>query len=295
LVLHCRGDQSEARPRLEHVLQHYVPPVHRAHILRYQYDQRVSARTTLSLVQWLQGFPDQAVRSARATVDDALSTGHMLSICSALANTACPLSIMSGDLVAAEHYVELLLEYARKHGIAVWHTWGQCYYGMLVIKRGEVEGGIRKLREALKESHTAGLALRYSAFQTELAETLGRAGSPAIALSEVGEALKRAERNDERWCISEMLRVKGELELILGSPKEKAESLFNESIFLAQRQGALSWELRAVTSLAKLQAGTGRVREARNVLAVTYSKFTEGFDTVDLVLAKTIIDSLVEQ
>ena len=92
-----------------------------------------------------------------------------------------------------------------------------------------------------------------------------------------------------------MLRVKGGLELILGSPEEKAESLFNESIFLAQRQGAFSWELRAVTSPAKLQAGTGRVREARNVLAVTYSKFTEGFDTVDLVLAKTIIDSLVEQ
>jgi hypothetical protein len=212
----------------------------------------------------------------------------MLSLCSALANAACLVSIMTGDLVAADRYVEMLLEYSGRYGIGVWHTWAQCYHGMLLIKRGDTEPGLRELGDALAKFPDSGF--RYSAFRTEFAESVGHAGDPASALAGIDEALERAERTEERWWVPEMLRVKGELALMQGASVGTAEAVFLESIEWARRQAALSWELRAATSLARLRAGLGQVEEARTLLGKVYGRFSEGFGTSDLVAAKNLLD-----
>jgi hypothetical protein len=69
--LHHLGDQTDARRHLEHMLNHYVAPVYRPHAIRFQYDQRVMARATLAWILWLQGFPDQAMRTAKGNVEEA--------------------------------------------------------------------------------------------------------------------------------------------------------------------------------------------------------------------------------
>ena len=51
-------------------------------------------------------------------------------------------------------------------------------------------------------------------------------------------------------------------------------------------------ELRAATALAGLWAHHGRPSEARNLLALVYGCFTEGFDTADLKEAKALLDEL---
>ena len=71
-----------------------------------------------------------------------------------------------------------------------------------------------------------------------------------------------------------------------------AEGRFLEGLDWARRQGALSWELRTATSLARLQRDVGRTEDAHELLAPIYARFTEGFDTVDLVAAKTLLDAL---
>jgi len=55
---------------------------------------------------------------------------------------------------------------------------------------------------------------------------------------------------------------------------------------------ALSWELRAATSLARLWHEQGRTTEARGLLVSVYDRFTEGFDTADLGTAKALIGDL---
>ena len=54
-------------------------------------------------------------------------------------------------------------------------------------------------------------------------------------------------------------------------------------------QQAKSFELRAATGLATLLQGSGRVDEARAVLAPVYEWFDEGHDTADLVSARTTL------
>ncbi len=60
-VLHFLGAQTDARRHVEYMLNHYETPPHRSHIIRFQFDQLITARTQLAQILWLQGFVDQAL------------------------------------------------------------------------------------------------------------------------------------------------------------------------------------------------------------------------------------------
>jgi predicted ATPase len=65
-----------------------------------------------------------------------------------------------------------------------------------------------------------------------------------------------------------------------------------QSLDWARHQEALGLELGAAVSLAKLRLWQGRSREARDLLAPVYAKFTEGFDTHLLAKAREMLDEL---
>jgi hypothetical protein len=54
----------------------------------------------------------------------------------------------------------------------------------------------------------------------------------------------------------------------------------------------LSWELRAAMSLGCLPRDQGRSADAVACLRLIYDRFTDGFDTADLVTAKRLMDEL---
>ena len=96
--------------------------------------------------------------------------------------------------------------------------------------------------------------------------------------------------------MSELLRIKSELLLLHGAPAAAAaaEDHFRQALDWARRQGALSLELRAATSLARLQRDQGRPADAMALLQPVYDRFTEGFETADLKAAKMLLDALAE-
>jgi len=100
-------------------------------------------------------------------------------------------------------------------------------------------------------------------------------------------------RTREQWCDAELLRLRGAI-LAAAEPSDRheAEISFRQAIERSRKQGAKSWELRAATSLARLLAEQGKRAEAHDLLAPTYGWFTEGFDTLDLKEAKTLLDKL---
>ena len=95
----------------------------------------------------------------------------------------------------------------------------------------------------------------------------------------------------------ELLRLKGEFFLLHSTPAitEMAEELFRQALDAARRQEALSWELRAATSLARLLCDQSRSADAIACLQPVYGRFTEGFDTADLIAAKQLLDELVDR
>jgi predicted ATPase len=72
----------------------------------------------------------------------------------------------------------------------------------------------------------------------------------------------------------------------------EAEGHFRQALDWARRQGALSLELRAAMSLARLLRDQGRHAEAMALLRPIYGRFTEGFETADLKAAKALLDAL---
>ncbi len=289
------GDHSRARRHLEHVLAHYVPLAQKSHIIRFQSDQRVTARVVLGRVLWLQGFPDQAMCAAQSSVADARAANHTNLLCYAMSQVACPIALLVGDLVAAELYVGMLLEHSTKHALALWQAWGRCHHGVLVIKRGDSATGLRLLRAGLDELGQAKFAaLRLVTFL--MAEALGSAGQIADGLAMIEETISRSENTEERWLVGELLRVRGELILLQDAPgaTAAAEDHFRQALDWARRQEALSWELRAATSLARLLQAQDRSADAAGLLKPVYDRFTEGFDTADLKAAIALLDALVQ-
>jgi predicted ATPase/DNA-binding winged helix-turn-helix (wHTH) protein len=288
---HYQGDQVRARRHLEGVLDAYVETDNRSHIVRFQVDLRVSARTFLAPSLWLLGYPDQAMRAAEAAVEDARAANHALSVCHALVFGACPTALLAGDLARAEHYARMLIDHSVRHGLARWHAYGSAYHGALVIKRGDIAAGLQLLRAGFDE--LGGFAtLRFMDFL--MPEALWRAGEVARGLATVDQAIARSEETEEHRLVAELFRIKGELLLLQGAcgAGEAAEGHFRQALDWARRQTALSWELRAAASLARLLRNHGRSDEAAPLLKPVYERFAEGFATADLTAAKALLDDL---
>ncbi|HME22190.1 MAG TPA: winged helix-turn-helix domain-containing protein [Acetobacteraceae bacterium] len=293
-ALHYLGDQAGARWHLEEMLNNDAAPRSVQHTVRFQFDQRVLARAMFARVLWVQGLPDQAMHAAESSLDDARASGHTLSLCYALAEASCPIPLMSGELAVAERCVGMLLDVATRHAPTFWENWGRCLEGALLIRRGELVTGSQVLRAALAAFRETGWAMRSPEFLGILAEGLAGAGQIADASAMVDAALTKAERDEERWCFAELLRVRAELLLHEGggSDRSAAETGFLQALDWARRQDALSWELRAATGLARFWHGADRQEEARHILAPVYDRFTEGFETTDLKAAKALLHNL---
>src|SRR5262249_51684626 len=283
-ALYLLGEQADARRHIETMLRRYVTSVHRLHIIRFGYDQRVIGHNTLASILWLQGFPDQAVRIAERNIEDALSLDHELSLCNALGQCACRIALLVGDLAAAERYVAMLLDHSARHALPAWHASGRCFDGILRIKQGDVGDGLNVLRTGLDELSETRFETRYLPFLAQLAEASSRVGEIASGRAAIDQALEQCHRNEELWYLPELLRIKGEMLLREGASDAPgaAESQFLKSLEWARRKEVLSWELRAATSLARLWRSQGRLGDARDQLASVYGKFTEGFETADL-------------
>ena len=262
-TFHFLGEH-DARRQIEYMLDRYVAPVYRAHIVRFQFDQKITARNFLVTILWLQGFADQALAMNAANIDEARAFGHTLSLCNALAKGACLLTLMANDLAAAHAYSQMLVARAARDGLPIWQAWGKCYSAIVHIRQGRLEEGLDQLQSTFPRLPHNRFSLRHIWVLAEYAEGLRRAGRIAEGLQTIGQALEMCRRDEEFWCIAELLRIKGELLLAERRPavdritaERLAEQLFYELLDWARRQEALSWELR--TSLSWHGCASSRI------------------------------------
>jgi predicted ATPase len=204
----------------------------------------------------------------------------------------CLIALWRGDLDVADGYVRMLLDHSTRYGLSFWLAFGRCYQSQLVIRRGDVTTGLQMLRTGLSEFIEGNTTSRFIAAQ--MAEALGQAGRIGEALAVIEGAVERSRSDEEVWATAELLRTRGELVRMQGNPEASAAAgdLFQQALELSRQQGALSWELRAATSLARMRRDQGRSAEALALLRPVYDRFTEGFETADLQAAKALLDAL---
>ncbi len=288
---HLLGDQDIARFHIERMLDHYQTPVSGADIIRYVFDQRVTARCFLARILWLQGFPEQAVRLAEDIIRDTLAGNDTLSLCQALVQAACPVAVFVGRLDLLQTYVKLLLDHSGRSSLVFWQTWGHCFEALLKVKSGKGETGLAELREALGGLRKIDYGVYYITFLGEFAQALCRSGKPDQGLIVIDEALHRSEGNHERWYLPELLRIRGEIILRqgVGLAEQLAEREYLLSLDCSRERGTLSWELRTCVSLHRLWSQSGRGHEARDLLSSVLGRFTEGFESADVLHAVALL------
>jgi predicted ATPase/DNA-binding winged helix-turn-helix (wHTH) protein len=285
---HVLGDQETARKHMASMLDNYIAPSDQSHRVRYQFDQRVAALAILGQILWVQGLPDQAMRTVGLAVHEARSIGHAPSLNYALVHGACPVALQCGELTQADQFIEIQREVAASN--RYWNLWGDISTGIRLIESGDPFQGTRLLREGLSKMPTAGFQQRYVSYLGTFAVGALEAGDPVGAARAIEEALQQCDRTEDRWCMAELLRIKGEVLSSGGRDADaEAEAMFQESLDWSRRQGALSWELRAAMSLAHLKRAQGRTAEASALLGPVYNRFREGFETADLIRARDLI------
>ena len=290
-ILHLLGDQTGARRHIERMLANYVVPVTGSQMIRFVFDQKITARCFLARVLWLKGFPDQASSGVDEIVESAVAENDPLSLCQALVQAACPVSLFIGDLDKAKRFVDMLLEYPSRDGLDFWQAYGHGFHGALLVKRGDIARGLALLTTALAELRNIQFGVYYNYFLGEFAETSALAGNFDQGLAVIDEALRRSEHDEGRWCSAELLRLKGSIlrRSQAQNAFEQAESCFRQALEVARRQQTLAWELRAAISLCKLRRDHGAGVGTRELLLPVYEKFTEGFETPDLREARELL------
>ena len=285
---HLEGDTLSAHAHLEAALVQ-LPASQRIDTFHFGFDYRNRARIALARTLWLEGYPDRAAMVARQTVEEAETFNHPVTLCIALI-WAVSVSIWEGNLTVAEEYIDRFIAEADRHSLEPYQAVGRGVKGELAVKRGQAETGISLLRDALEMLHGHRYELLTTTFNSALAEGLAIAGRSEEALAVIDQAIALVEQNGDLFMMPELLRIKAEILMTSPGPDfALAERCLLQSLGLAERQSALSWQLRTATSLAQLYLTQNQSDQAKNVLAPLYRRFTEGFETSDLQAAKNLL------
>ena len=266
----------------------------RHHALAFTFsghDPGVCAHGARAINMALSGFPQQAMNSVPRP-------SRWLGACpirtaSRLQCGICAIVLQVGrQRQSCRDLAAELLELSQEHDFPMMRGAGMFFSGWATADGGELEQGI-----ALMEQ---GLAL-YSAVRRRhptlhagsLASAKADLGKPGEALELLEDALASTEVSGERWWQAELHRLRGRL-LVARGQHDKGEACFrrgNRGQPRSRERGSLSFVLPQASRASG--ATRGRNAEARDLLAPIYGWFTEGFDTIDLKEAKTLLAELL--
>ena len=297
LMLLGAGRVREAHTCFERVLQCPGPVEGRQRFYWYYSDNRATTRAMLARALCLRGFMDQARGEAEASLEELRGAinRQLTPMCRVIDFGISRVTLMTGDLPAAERSIARLIAAATLSNAPYWQTAGRFLEGKLMIERREYAKGAAVLRDAFDAGKRTGSHASYPEFLGALAEALAGLGQLGEALDAVNEAIANAgQREDgQQWCVPELLRIKGDVLLQQDSDRSGlAEDCFDQAGEMACEQGALFWQLRVALSVARLRVTQGRHGAAGRILAPVYDRFTEGFGTADMRAARVMLDAL---
>jgi hypothetical protein len=258
------------------MLERYAPPPQRSHVIRFQYDQRLTARITLARGLWLQGCADQSLGLVEQMIAEALALEHTLTLAHILSDAACFVALWAGDLPLAARYTTMLREHTTLHALDVWHTYAQAFRGEILIRQENASDGIARLDRAIRSLEAAGFVLYNAAFEGVLAEGLMACRRHDEAEKIVSGVLARCQRSGEAWYVPELMRVRA-LSLAGCKRTQEAVDLVVDGLAIARSQGALACELKLAATLVGIEESDC----ARDRLCEILNRISEGFGTRD--------------
>jgi tetratricopeptide (TPR) repeat protein len=298
-----QGQLVAAREHLGQALALHDPEAGPPVGLSFPEEPGVIGRVELSYALWLLGYPDQG----RSNLQQALALAQEFD----QPRTTAFAHVLAGVLYSVgRDGTEALKHVQALQGLG---EAGQVYGAWAELLTGQADAAAPWSDHDQGFAHAAadsaavqgtGSGVGHVMRLLVRAQTLLQAGQAAMALEAVDQALAWIERTGVQLLEAEVWRVRGELLLTsddgprtmddreAASSAAEAEACFHRALEVAQEQQARWLELRAAVSLARLWGTQDRHDEAHELLSDIYGWFTEGFDTVDLIEAKALLDEL---
>jgi class 3 adenylate cyclase/tetratricopeptide (TPR) repeat protein len=268
-------------------------PNDRYHAEVYGINMGVFCRAYIGHCYWHLGYLDRALKTAEKALSLAREVSHPFSIALALAYLAM-LRQFRREPEAALTTAEEAGALCHKYRFDYYCAWSALVRAWAIAAQGRIAEGISAYDAALKEFEATGAGLRMPHYLGMLAGILRQAGERAIGLRLVGDAAQIAKRNSESWCDAMLELERGELLLLDAAEeaREEADAAFKRAIDIATDQGAKTLELRASVAQARLYAAKGEGQKAFDMLSPICGWFAEGFETPDLLQARSLLDEL---
>jgi predicted ATPase/DNA-binding winged helix-turn-helix (wHTH) protein len=284
------GDNHEVRRHARIALA--APPVHLSKLNLTSFGQMHGMRSILARNLWALGYPEQAMAATEEAVQEAANLNHPQPLCYIL--MSCVLvPLETGDWQRAEELIHRLSSIATKYHLFSYVRASAGWQGRLAVSRGDLSRGIELLQTTLAALHEDGYELYRPQFSVTLAEGLALAGQRELAYSTICEAVTWAETRARTLHFINLLRAKGDI-LTSMSPQDtsEGEACLLESLQLARQRGLLAFELRAGISLARLWADRAQRDKALELLDPIFNRFSEGFQTRDLIAAADLLQQI---
>jgi predicted ATPase len=243
----------------------------------------------------MMGYPDQAVASARRGIDLARDLGHAPSVAHALW-LAGFVHMMRRDPGAALPVGERLIALGSEHNVTIYPVAGRVLRGWArALLDGFEDQGLAEMREAARIYRSL-VGVMAGPFLVSLADSERRAGHFDRAEATLIEAEEVITQRSERLWVGGVQRSRGDLAATRPLPDfAEAERCYAQAVTISNCAGATLLELRAAKGLARVWRRQGKVKEARTLLASMMERFTEGFDTLDLAEARTLLERMSKE
>ena len=284
------GDIAKAREHFDSASTLYKPDEHRPLVARIGHDLGVITQCNRAIDLWLLGYPAAARADIDRALRDAREFNHAATLMYALTYNSI-VNALRRDIANAQ--ADELAALADEKGALFWKASGGLVKSWLFVLSGRASDAITSFTSAIAMFRSTGATIFVPLFLSMLGSAFAELRQFDQARRCIGEAMALAEASGERWFDAETYRIAGEIEL--RSPEcngADAQGYFEQALGIARAQQARSWELRAATSLARLWRDQDKRAEAHDLLAPVYGWFTEGFDTLDLMEAKALLDEL---
>ena len=287
------GEFEAARSHMTTGLAMYDPTVHCGLAFRYGgYDPPAACHVIGAHALWYLGQSDDALAWSREGLARARQLAHPPTIVFSLAHAAilhCHRRDPERTLGAADEAIAI----SHEHGIGGWGDFGEILRGWALAQDGRGADGIALIHHGLAGYQAVFGELESPLWFTLLADAHRIVGEPAAGLDAVAEALRRAKAFGFHCEDAELHRLRGELLLMQGpAGEDEAERSFRRAVEIAAGQAALSLELRATVSLARLLARRGSREDARRALAGVYARSAQGLDVADVRDCRALIAEL---
>jgi tetratricopeptide (TPR) repeat protein len=286
---HFLGNQAAAQLHCERGMELAVE-VGTFNISFPGFDPRIFALVGLARTLWLRGLSDQALRIVQKAIAEAASQEQPVPICVSLVYASTFL-LWTGDLPRAGDIIEQLIAYAGRYSLEPYRAAGIALKGELAIARDDPEAGLDLLRSALGTLRAVQYNVLLPGFIGASADGLRKIGQFEEALFTIDGAIARARNSGVELDLPELLRIKSQI-LAARHDRESAMNCLTEALAVARAQSALAWELRSTIVLTRLLCEDRQRDQARRTLALVCDRFTEGFETADLKLARALLEDL---